>query len=175
MLIHNTMDTQENYLMSSLALFLIISGFILPSGTTGLIVGIYYGTMTANITIIVTALLQMLLAAIGGFLFMHQLTEHTGYVDCRCWCSYHDEEISRHCMRIYGINLTSISTLFKGSYLLYVLSIWFITNLFCVLFNRPVGLPTAMEVLCYFPPFTLMVGTLVGYFTRTLRDEYDPV
>lgn len=166
----------RNYLASLAISSLIISGLIMPTLITALIVINNTGTSVAYVTILISAILQIILSGVGGYRFMYASTDQKGNVDCKYFCNSLDNDSSENCCKFYGIKLTELSTLVKGNYLLYIQLPWVFTNVLCAASNAQGGLPVWIQILSIVPPFTLMIGIGIGFLSaRFLKDEYLPV
>src|SRR4030042_1080359 len=124
----------RNCLRISGVSLLLLCGCLLPSIITGLTVANNH-TMTAWIIIIINAILQSVLALIGGFRIIYESTNQKGDM-----CSHKDETDDK--IMFLGFDITDISTLLNGKYLLFSLPMWILVNIIYATTTQKLGVRT---------------------------------
>jgi len=119
--------------------------------------------MTAFVTILICAILQTVLAGYAGAKLVYEL--------------YEVPEEKNSCDIVFcNQNIIKFKTITTGSYLMYTLLAWGVTNIICTWVNAGASLPLAMHLPSYVPIPAFVLGLGFGYaMAKTLRRDYTAV
>jgi hypothetical protein len=123
--------------------------------------------MVAVVTICICAILQSIISAYGGYELFYGSIDAKGDWVCDANC--------RGAGVVFGQDLLELRTVLKGSYILYALPVWILTNWICSWVNATI-IPVTIHLLVYLPIVAGALGSGAGYAAaRRLKEEYTPV
>lgn len=140
----------------------VVLGFLLPTLISTLTIGKNTDTMFAYIMIFSAAVLQNCLAVFGGVRLMMEIVSEP------------HKPLKSKCLKLWSFDVTDISTLGKGCYILYILVFWITANLICVSINS--SSPLVVQLVSYTPPFGWSLGMILSFLILPRAvDNYVPV